>query len=180
MTPPDPGTALALDALVARCVSAQRLRTTHDPEWPSPCEQGAPDGGGEIAWAPVRRDEFDLFDPLAETLEQPVHPSIVTFYGRWYSDGFRTLARQGDVDLLGVWNTEDTLRLQQNLLGHALQQRRQRTPATFFFALTEADSEAILSVDNASGGVVLELPGTKQREDVCPDLASFLDQLTPR
>ena len=95
---------------------------------------------------------------------------------RW----FPHLARQGDVDLLGVWNTEDTLRLQQNLLGHALQQRRQRTPATFFFALTEADSEAILSVDNASGGVVLELPGTKQREDVCPDLASFLDQLTPR
>lgn len=179
MTPPDPDVALALDDLVARCLGAGPRTTEHDPAWPSPCERGAPDADGRIAWAPVLRDAFDLLDPLAETLDVVVHPAVVTFYGRWFSDGFRTAAPEGEVHLIGVWNEDDTLRLQQNLLGHALQQRRRRQPLTFFFALTEEDSEAVLSVDNARGTVVLEIPGTDRREDVAASLAGFLRSLTP-
>ena len=179
MIPPDPDVARALDALVERCRHTSRLTTEHDPAWPSPCERGAPDADGRVAWVPVKRDAFDLLDPLAETLRTDLHPAIVSYYGRWYSDGFRTLAPQGEVSLIGVWNDEDTLRLQQNLLGHALQQRRRRQPLTFFFALTEEDSDLVLSVDNERGAVVLEAPGTDRREDVAPDLATFLRTLEP-
>lgn len=180
MTPPDPEVALALDALVTRCRAAGPLTTEHDPAWPSPCERGAPDGAGRVAWVPVLRDAFDLLDPLAETLEVEIHPAVITFYGRWFADGFRTAAPEGEVNLIGVWSEEDTLRLQQNLLGHALQQRRRRQPLTFFFALTEEDSEAVLSVDNIRGTVILEVPGTDRREDVAPSLAGFLRELSPR
>jgi SecY interacting protein Syd len=177
--PPDPTVARALDAVVERCRSYRTLRTEHDPAWPSPCERGAPDVDGRIAWEPVKRDAFDLLDPLAETLRTELHPSIASYYGRWYSDGFHTVAPQGPVSLIGVWNDEDTLRLQQNLLGHAVQQRRRRQPLTFFFALTEEDSDLVLSVDNERGTVVLEAPGTDRREDVAQGLATFLTTLEP-
>ena len=180
MTPPDTDVALALDALVEQCRARGPLTTEHDPAWPSPCECGAPDADGRVAWQPVLRDAYDLLEPLEETLGVAIHPALVTFYGRWYSDGFAAAAREGEVNLIGVWNEDDTLRLQQNLLGHALQQRRRRQPLTFFFALTEEESEAVLSVDNARGVVVLEVPGTDRREDVAANLASFLRELAPR
>ncbi|MEE4300280.1 MAG: SecY-interacting protein Syd [Pseudomonadales bacterium] len=165
---------------MARCRAAGPLTTEHDPAWPSPCEIGAPDANGLVHWQPVLRDDYDLLGPLEETLGVAIHPSVVSFYGRWFSDGFRTVAREGEVNLIGVWNEDDTLRLQQNLLGHALQQQRRRQPLTFFFALTEEASEAVLSVDNARGAVVLEVPGTDRREDVSATLASFLRELSPR
>lgn len=180
MTPPDTDVALALDALVERCRAAGPLTAEQDPAWPSPCERGAPDANGLVHWEPVLRDAYDLLEPLEETLGVTIHPAVVSFYGRWFSDGFRTAAREGEVNLIGVWNEDDTLRLQQNLLGHALQQKRRRQPLTFFFALTEEDSETVLSIDNARGAVVLEVPGTDRREDVAPTLASFLRDLDPR
>ena len=180
MNPPDPAAARALDALVARCRAAGPLLTDADPDWPSPCEHGEVDAAGRIRWEPVRRDAFDLLDALAETLGVAIHPALATFYGCWFSDGFRTQAPEGEVNLIGVWNEADTLRLQQNLLGHALQQKRRRQPLTLFFALPEETSEAVLSLDNARGAVVLEVPGTKRRVDVAPDLATFLERLAPR
>ena len=57
------------------------------------------------------------------------------------------------VTLLGVWNEEDTLRLQQNLLGHALQQRRRPAPDLLLRA-DRRNRDYVLSVDNARGAVV--------------------------
>ena len=140
---------------------------------------GAVDAEGRIAWRPRRHDDYSLLDPLAETLEVTLHPALVTYYGAWFSDGFATRSTEGEVNLIGVWNADDALRLQQNLLGHAQQQLRRRQPLTFFFALAEAESDLVLSLDNAQGTVVLEAPGTDRRQTVAPDLASFLARLEP-
>ncbi|HSG87572.1 MAG TPA: SecY-interacting protein Syd [Pseudomonadales bacterium] len=180
--PQDPTVATVvevLDALVAQCVAAGPLHVQADPEWPSPCELGEADADGRIAWRPVRREAFDLLDPLAATLERPLHPSLGAYWGRWYSNGFETVCDEGPVSLLGVWNPQDQDQLLNNLLGHALQQRRQRQPLSLFFACTEPDSDLILSVVNDSGEVVLERPGQKERRPVAADLASFLAQLRP-
>lgn len=172
-------TVAALERLVARCVDAGLQRAEADPEAPSPCELGAPDADGQVAWQPVRRSEWDLLEPLAETLKARLHPSLGAYWGHYWSDGFRTLHAEGPVDLLGVWNADDEARLLQNLLGHALQQRRQRQPLTLFFACTEPDSDLILCVDNDTGAVLLEQPGTGSRRRIAPDLARFLDSLEP-
>ena len=179
MTAPDSAVVAALDALVERVVAAGPLYTEHDPDWPSPCELGEPDAEGRVRWEPVRRTAFDLLEPLAATLEVELHPSICSYYGRWFHDGLATEADEGPVDLLGIWNPEHQDRLLQNLLGHALQQRRTRQPLTLFFALTEPDSEFILSVLNDTGEVVLERPGKPDRRTVAADLASFLGRLRP-
>lgn len=169
----------ALDPLVARCVAAGPLRVEHDPEWPSPCEIGAPDPDGTIAWQPVRRTAFDVLEPLAATLDVPLHPSIGAYYGRWFCHGFETCCDEGPVSLLGIWSPADQDRLLQNLLGHALQQRRTKQPLTLFFACTEPDSDLILSVENTSGAVVLERPGQPDRRLVADSLAGFLGTLRP-
>jgi SecY interacting protein Syd len=179
MTPPDAAVVAALDTLVERMIAAGPLYTEHDPDWPSPCELDEPDARGRVRWAPVRRSAFDLLEPLAATLNVELHPSLSSYYSRWFHDGLAAEADEGPVDLLGVWNPEDQDRLLQNLLGHALQQKRTRQPLTLFFALTEPDSEFILSVLNDTGEVVLERPGKPDRRTVADDLASFLGRLRP-
>ena len=54
-----------------------------------------------------------------------------------------------------------------------------RAPFTVFFACTEPESELFLSVDNASGEVVLEAPGAKPLRTVAPSLTVFLRGLDP-
>jgi SecY interacting protein Syd len=179
VTPPDPAVAEALDALVARVVAAVDLRTDHDPHWPSPCERGAPDADDRIAWVPTPRADYGALDPLAETLGRPLHPSLRTFWGHLWSDGLPCRSAEGEVHLLGVWNLDDHERLLANLLGHAQQQKRRRRAPTFFFACTEDDSDLILSVDEATGAVVLEEPGQAPRRVVEDALAPFLARLEP-
>jgi SecY interacting protein Syd len=67
----------------------------------------------------------------------------------------------------------------ENLIGHALAKRRARAPFTVFFACTEPDSELFLSVDNATGEVMLEAPGAKPLRTVAPSLTVFLRGLVP-
>lgn len=183
---PDHPVIAALDALVERClVLPERLRTRHDRAWPSPCERGQPDAEGMIRWEPVVRDDYTTLAGLERALEEPVHEDLKAFYGRYWSHNLNVEAREGHVSLIGIWNPDDALRLNENLLGHALQQRRffglrRRFPMTLFFATTEEDSEYILSLDNHSGEVIVERPGTRDWRVVAPGLAPFLRSLTPR
>ena len=112
-------------------------------------------------------------------MELTVHPDIKEYYGAYWSAGLEADAPQGPVSLILLWNPDDADRLVENLIGHALAKRRRRSPFTVFFACTAADSELFLTVDNASGEVLLEKPGYKPIEVVAPSLAEFLGRLTP-
>jgi SecY interacting protein Syd len=175
----------ALDAFVARYLTRYpRLEDYFDPEWRSPCELGEPyrdaDGEQRVAWQPVRRGgEPDDFAGLERALEMPIHPDIKAYYGRYWSGGLEAEAPDGHVSLLFLWNPEDGDRLVENLIGHALAQRRARSPFSVFFACTEPESELFLSVDNARGHVVLEAPGRKPLRTVAESLAEFLHTLSP-
>jgi SecY interacting protein Syd len=48
-----------------------------------------------------------------------------------------------------------------------------------FFACTEAESDLFLTVDNASGAVMLERPGYKPLRQVAASLAECLAPLEP-
>jgi SecY interacting protein Syd len=175
--------ALALDRFVARHARLNpTLLAAFDAEWRSPCElaETAAVPAGQVSWRPLRRTvAVDLFTGLQNALGQPIHPDIKAYYGRYWSGELHATAADGHVSLLQIWNDDDADRLIENLIGHALAKRRLRSPFTVFFACTEPDSELFLSVDSASGRVLLEAPGQQPLRVVADDLATFIDALQP-
>lgn len=76
-----------------------------------------------------------------------------------------------------VWSEDDFIRLQENLIGHLVTQRRLKLPPTQFIATLESEFDMI-SVCNLNGEVILETFGTTKRRVLAADTASFLSQLT--
>jgi SecY interacting protein Syd len=176
--------ASELDAFVKRYLERYpQLVDPFDAQWRSPCEVGAPfksaDGVELIEWRPLRRSFADDFAGLERALEVPIHDDIKAYYGGFWSGGLEATAAEGHVSLILLWNPTDAERLLENLIGHALAKRRARAPLTVFFACTEPDSELFLSIDNATGEVVLEAPGAKPLRTVAPSLTVFLRGLVP-
>lgn len=186
--PNHPVTA-ALRAVHSALGSSEAVwETEHDPHWASPCERGQPyqdaDGGWRTRWQPVSRlsPRGELpgdFQGLANALETPILEDLCAYYSSFWSAGLDLVAPDGQVSLLQLWNLQDVDRLIENLIGHVLGQRRARAPLTLFFACTEADSDLILSLDNATGAVLLERPGQTPLRTVAPSLAQFLRTLQP-
>jgi len=177
-------TETALHGFVDRYLARyDTLYDPFDPDWRSPCEIGAPieraDGGRIVPWRPRRRPFADDFAGLERALETSIHPDIKAYYGAYWSGGLEAKAADGHVSLLLLWNPEDAERLVENLIGHALAKRRARSPFTVFFACTEPESELFLTVDNASGVVLLEQPGHRPIRRVADSLAEFLGALEP-
>ena len=180
--------ASELAGFVGRYTAAYpELLEPFDPDWRSPCERGepfvGPGGTRLVRWQPVRRPAFQRedgdFAGLERALEVPIHADIKAYYGSYWSAGLEATAPDGHVSLIFLWNREDADRLIENLIGHSIAKRRARSPFTVFFACTEPESELFLSIDNASGAVMLEKPGHKPLRRVADSLAEFLTRLEP-
>ncbi len=167
-----------LDGFVALHGDGRLPRQPHDPRWPSPCEVGAPGEDGQVAWQPVPRDPAPDWSGLEAALESRLHPDLAAFYGAFWSDCIPVRADEGGATLIQVWNGDDFERLIENLLGHALQKRRRGEPLTLFVACTD-EGDLVLSVDNASGRVVLEQPGQPPQREVAASLAELLARMQP-
>ena len=165
------------------------LEAPFDPAWRSPCEIGEPyirqPGNGSrdraefIRWRPVKRSLADDFTGLEHALETEIHPDIKAYYGAWWSGNLEAEAPDGHVSLILLWNPEDANRLAENQIGHALVNRRSKSPLSLFFACTEPHSDLILTVRNDTGEVLLERPGIKPLRTVAANLAEFLELLVP-
>ena len=177
-------TKAALDRLLRRYLeSCQRASGSlpiqeHDPAWPSQCQVGEPDAAGMIRWRPRERDTAADFSGLERALEREVHADIKSFYGSYWSGTMELAAEEGGMTLIQVWNDDDFDRLVENILGHALAKQRIKAPLTIFIACADED-ELMLSVENETGHVVLEKPGSPPIREVSPSLAEFLDRVHP-
>lgn len=179
--------ATALREFVDRYQKAYPLlEEVYDPDWRSQCEIGEPyhreDGIERIRWQPLARQpgsSIEDFRPLERAIENPVHPDVKAYYGSYWSGGLEAEAPDGHVSLILLWNDDDRVRLIENLLGHVLAKRRARSPFSVFFACTEVDSELFLSVENATGAVLLERPGYAPLRQVADSLGEFISSLTP-
>jgi SecY interacting protein Syd len=176
----------ALQAFIERALAStdeQHFWIEFDPEWRSPCELStditAAHPSGYIGWRPVPQTPLMSFDGLAHALEQPIHADICDYYTSYWAGHFTATVEDGPVNLIQLWNPEDFDRLIENLVGHSLAQQRLKQPFTVFFATTEPDSELFLSIDNATGKILLEEPGRPPLRTVANSLAEFLDRLTP-
>nr|WP_067296510.1 SecY-interacting protein [Marinobacterium profundum] len=182
---PSASTAQALDRFIDRALEHQLQQTgrlplvAFDSEWPSDCYQSEADADSPTHWRPVRQANInDLFERISLALEQPIHPDIVTFYSRYWSDPLPALHQSDRLTLLQLWNPEDGERLRSNLLGHALMKARKKQPLTLFFATTEPD-DMFISLNNTDGSVWLEAPGKKPLRKIADNLTTFLDTLQP-
>lgn len=173
----------ALDDFVTRYLQyadkqGLSLRIEYDPEWPSPCYQASANAAEWVPWLPHRCEPGLNLSQVEKGLDFQIHPDMHCYFGRYWSENLNAQTRRGRLQLLFAWNQDDFERLQQNLIGHLMMKRRLKQPDTLFFALTD-EEDFILSVDNASGQVMLEQIGLLPKETLAPDLATFVNGLTP-
>ena len=157
----------------------------YDQEWRSPCELPAFENKNRtqapelVAWRPVPQTPAVDFSGLENALETTIHPDIVEYFSSFWSSTIEGKSIEGHASLIQLWNQEDFDRLIENFIGHALAKRQLKEPLTMFIATTEADSEYFLSIDNATGAVLLEGPGRPPLRQVEDNLETFLRRLTP-
>ena len=156
----------------------QELAAPFDPEWRSPCE--IHQDTEFTYWRPKAQDEPVNFAGLENALECEIHPDIKAFYGSYWSGTLEADSEEGRVSLIQLWNPEDFDRLIANLIGHSMAKQRIKQPFTVFIANTDPESELFLSIDNATGAVMLEEPGRAPIREVESDVASFLGRLSPK
>ena len=113
---------------------------------------------------------------LATALEMELHPALSTFYCHWFSASLPCCFKGLYLALILPWNEEDFARLQENLIGHLLMQKKLRLPESLFLASTRSERH-IISLDNRSGAICYELLGSKERTLLAPSLDSFLGRL---
>ncbi len=172
----------ALSALLMRWVSFQLQSgglpsRDFDADWRSPCEI-AWQGGANVLWQPSQRQVPGSLANIATGLDVELHPDLYGYYDYWFAGPLPFLFKGLRVELTLPWNEQDYLRLQENLIGHALMLRRLRLPLTFFIAATPSEHH-LISLDNSSGEVLYETLGKRERRVLAPTLSHFLQRLEP-
>ncbi|WJV56008.1 SecY-interacting protein [Prodigiosinella aquatilis] len=142
----------------------------------SPCIVASDDH--RVQWLPQPSGLASRLDGVERALNIRIHPAAHAFFTCQYAGDME--ASYGDIacTLLQVWSEDDFIRMQENLIGHLLTQKRLKLPPTLFLATTNTEM-ALISLCNISGEVILEEFGTRQRNVLAPTLSDFLDKLQP-
>lgn len=144
---------------------------------PSLCRQQ--DESEPVQWCHVARSESGSFDNVRQALGIELHSDIEAFYGSHWAGSLHFDAAWGVGELLQVWNEDDFIRLQQNLIGHLMMKRKLKQAPSWFIGVTETGDEMIC-VKDEDGSVWLEQPGKEPSTLLAPSISAFLQQIQPR
>ncbi|WP_394128785.1 SecY-interacting protein [Shewanella maritima] len=173
----------ALDNFIQRYLKAYDNALSELPRYyplgeASPCIEGEQELTHDTAvfWQPVKRQNSGGFDNVAQALEMTLHDDINAFFGRYYCAPLSFDSEWGEGELLQAWNQQDFEYLQQNIIGHLMMKQKLKQPATWFIGVI-ADGDQMITVDNETGSVWLEIPGDKPKTQLAESLADFLPKL---
>lgn len=173
---------LALEAFTERFCTAWREQTGGWPASeelygvPSPCIVTTT--GSDVRWQPQPFTlEADL-SAVERAMDISLQPAAHQFYTTQFAGDMTAHAGTVGLTLLQTWSEDDFQRVQENLIGHLVTQKRLKLSPTLFLATTTDEME-VISLCNLSGEVVLEKIGTKSRTTLAPSLALFLNNLAP-
>lgn len=143
---------------------------------PSPCVVSEDDS--RVFWQPRQPQEALTLAGVERAMEMRLRPEAWAFYCTQLA-GDMTVSHQGQsLELLQVWSEADGVRIQENLIGHLLMQKRLKIAPSVFIATTDSELN-LVSLSNLTGEVLLEEVGRKKNTVLAPTLQDFLSRLVP-
>ncbi|HEY3985341.1 SecY-interacting protein [Cedecea sp.] len=144
---------------------------------PSPCIVTTT--GGDVRWQPQPFSPAADLSAVERALDIALQPGIHAFYTTQFAGDMPAVHGSISLTLLQAWSEDDFQRVQENLIGHLVTQKRLKLSPTLFLATTD-DEMDVVSLCNLTGEVVLERIGTPQRTVLSASLPHFLTTLTPQ
>ncbi len=143
---------------------------------PSPCISRT--GDNVVYWLPQPFTGRDKLEKVEKAMGIIIRPELHDYFTTQYAGDMQVRFDSLNFSLIQIWSEEDFIRLQENMIGHLVTQKRLKLTPTLFIGTTESEND-IISVCNLSGEVILETFGQKKREVLADNLSLFLTKLTP-
>ncbi|MTH45329.1 SecY-interacting protein [Intestinirhabdus alba] len=175
-------TAQALEAFTGRYCDAWHEKNSSWPlsaelyGVPSPCVISTTRDA--VYWQPQPFAGVKNLGGVERALDIVIQPALHAFYTTQYAGDMQARFADETLTLLQTWSADDFRRVQENLIGHLVTQKRLKLSPTLFIATQEAELE-VISLCNLSGEVVKETLGTPKRTVLAASLADFLSQINP-
>ncbi|XBS68990.1 SecY-interacting protein [Acerihabitans sp. KWT182] len=144
---------------------------------PSPCI--LEEDEDRVYWQPCPPPREFSLSGVERALELRLQPAAEAFYCTQLAGDMAARFLDRPLELLQVWSDADGIRIQENLIGHLLMQRRLKLPPTLFIATTDSEL-TVISICNLSGQILLEELGRKNRTVLADSLPDFLALLEPQ
>lgn len=133
----------------------------------------------KVIWQPQPFEPAADLSAVERAMDIVLRADTHSFYTTQFAGDMPAQFAGETLTLLQTWSEDDFRRVQENLIGHLVTQKRLKLSPTLFIATREDELE-VISVCNLSGEVVLEKLGTRQRTVLAPTLSDFLTRLEPR
>lgn len=175
-------TANALTAFTTRYCDAWHQKNETWPQSeelygvPSPCIITSLDD--KVIWQPQPFTLEQNVNAVERAMDIVVQSAVHAFYTTQFAGDMRARFASETLTLLQTWSEDDFQRVQENLIGHLVTQKRLKLSPTLFIATLDSELD-VIAVCNLNGEVIKETLGTRKREILAPSLAEFLTQLEP-